>query len=555
MSRSKLCAIFAGTALLLSTAAACGDDDSDGTDADATEETTAGSADDAGATSTAAEETAPETDDGDGATTLRGRFPADVATLDPILLSNFPELWSGDILYETLVHPSPDGEGVVNVLADTWELADDGLSIDFTLKEGVQFHDGYGELTAEDVKFSLERAAGLLPGAEASGIATFYTALDRVEVTGTYSGTIVMKEPSVTMVEQALPITSISSKAAFEELGAEELGQQPVGTGPYELAEIVPGEQVRFTNFADYSGSSPYVPDQRFEELVFHVIAEDNAAELAYEAGDLDLLVPIRAASVDRFEGLGDTEVTKYSTMLYRWVGMNVLDPALSNPDLRRAVIAAVDVPSIIEATSEGEDTRATALVAPTSPIGYWEDAPVHEQDLDEARRLVEPVPEDQRSLTITISDDEMSRTVAQIVQQNLEDAGLTVDIETLDAASFFVTGEGNRERQLFYTEFGINYREPTQELLWFTCEQAEDGWNYMYWCDERYSELFVEVQTELDREAREEIYIEMQQIFEEADHTVWVSHPTTFIAARTDTVEVLVDPAGTVFWSALTPR
>jgi peptide/nickel transport system substrate-binding protein len=573
MARSRMSVLFVGIAALL-LAAACGDDDdgsggaagtgtavSTGEDTTATSGVAAGTSGSTGETTGSSSGTSPPTAatsaptvDGDLATTLDARFSTDTTTFDPIFLSTLSDLASGSILYETLIEPAVDGQGNVNVLADTWEVADDGLSIDFTLKEGVQFHDGYGEFTAEDVKFSLERAAGQLKGSEESGIASFYTALDHVEVSGKYSGTILMTEPSVTMVEQALPITPIYSKAAFDDLGADGIAQNPVGTGPYQLDEVVPGEYVKFVNFPDYSGSSPYVPEQRFDEMIFHIITEDSAAELAYEAGDLDLLVPIRAASASRFEELDNTEVTKYSTMVYRWIGMNILDPALSNRTLREAVIAAIDVPSIIVAMSDGEDERANALVAPNAPIGYWADAPVHEQDMDRARELVEQVPEAQRHLTFTIADDELSRTVAQVAQQNLEDAGLKVDIEILDAASFFVTGEGNRKRQLFYTEFGINYREPTQELLWFTCDQI-DGWNYMYWCDERYSELFAQAQTELDRDKRNAMYIEMQERWEDAAHTVWISHPTTFIAARTDTVKVLADPVGSVYYAALTPQ
>ncbi len=291
---------------------------------------------------------------------------------------------------------------------------------------------------------------------------------------------------------------------------------------------------------------------ERYDELVFQIIPEDSAAELAYEAGDLDLLAPMRAAAVDRFSALDDTVISEGAGMQYRFIGMNVIDPALENPDLRNAIIAAIDVPSILTATSEGRDVRATALVAPSAPIGYWEDAPVHEQDLDEARRLVELVPEADRSLTFTIADDEISRTVAQVAQANLEDAGLTVEIEILDPATFFVADETNRERQLFYTEYGINYREPSQELVWFTCDQF-DIWNYVYFCDEEYDRLFAEAALELDDEARNELYVEMQQIWEEAANTVWVSHPTTLVAARDD-VGIEVDPAGTVYYQTLGP-
>ena len=232
------------------------------------------------------------------------------------------------------------------------------------------------------------------------------------------------------------------------------------------------------------------MPAERFDEIIFQIIPEDSAAELAYEAGDLDLLAPMRAAALDRFNELDDTTISEGAGMQYRFIGMNMIDPALSNPDLRNAIIAAIDVPSILVATSEGRDVRATALVAPSAPIGYWADAPVHEQDLDEARRLVELVPEADRNLRFTIGDDEMSRTVAQIAQANLEDAGISVEIEVLDPATFFVSDETNRERQLIYTEYGINYREPSQELVWFTCDQF-DIWNYVYFCDENYDRLF----------------------------------------------------------------
>lgn len=501
------------------------------------------------ATERSGTETAPPDDSGEP-TTLRARFGVDPSGFYPH--ANATDIAILSITQQSLVQPAPDGS-IVNVLAETYEISADGLRIDFKLKEGVQFHGGYGEVTAEDVKFSLERAAGMLPDLEPTGGEVFYTALERVDVTDTYSGTLVLSEPSVPLVEQALPLTGIISKAAFDDVGIEGLDQHPIGTGPYEFDEWVPGEYVRLVNFTDYSAAAPYVPEERFDELMFYIIPEDSAAELAYEAGDIDLLAPMRAAAMSRFEALGDTTISRGDSMIYRWIGMNVLDPALSNPDLRNAIIAAIDVPSIVEVTSEGQDTQAHALVAPSAPIGYWADAPVHDQDLEEAKRLVELVPEADRTLKFTIADDEMSRTVAQIAQANLQEAGLTVDIETLDAASFFVTGETNRERQLFYTEFGINYREPTQELVWFTCAEI-DNWNYMYWCNEEYDALLAQAQVELDRDVREQIYLDMQQLWEEAAHTVWISYPTVLVAARSDVVDVVVDPSGTVFYDSLAP-
>jgi ABC-type transport system substrate-binding protein len=128
----------------------------------------------------------------------------------------------------------------------------------------------------------------------------------------------------------------------------------------------------------------------------------------------------------------------------------------------------------------------------------------------------------------------------------------LTVEIEILDPATFFVSDESNRGRQLIFTEYGINYQEPSQELVWFTCDQF-DIWNYVYFCDEDYDRLFSEAAVEIDDEARHGMYVEMQQIWNDAANTVWVSHPTVLVAARN--VDVQVDPAGTVYLDTLAPQ
>jgi peptide/nickel transport system substrate-binding protein len=545
---------------LLLVAAGCGDDDDDSASTTASEEVTSA---DQGTTSVASESSAapgtiaPGTTE-PGTTTesgeklvLRTRVSTDPTGWDPLLAATPAEQIGGTLMYERLINASPDGKGITNILVDTWEPSDDGLTIDFTLKKGIQFHKGYGELTMDDVKFSLERFAGITY--PESGFASFWAALKSIDIIDSHTGRFVFSEPSVSIVSQQMPITPIFSKKAWDELGSEGFAQNPVGSGPYELKETVPGEHATFSAFADYGGAQPWVPERRFDEITFQVIGEDSAAELAFEGGDLDLLAPMRAAAVSRFEGLDNTTVDQATTMIYRFIGMNVTDPDLADPNLRKAIIAAIDVPSIIDATSEGKDTRATAIVAPSSPIGYWADAPVHDQDLDAARAFMAEVPEGNRHFKFTVVNDEISRTIAQIVQANLAEIGLDIEIESLDPAAYWVTGDPIKTRQMFYQEGGINYREPTQELVWFTCDHVVD-WNWQQWCDEEYSSLFDQVQSDLDPSSRQQTYEQMQQIWDEAANTVWISHPTAFIASRSDKVSLTIDPSGTLYWTAVTP-
>jgi ABC-type transport system substrate-binding protein len=95
-------------------------------------------------------------------------------------------------------------------------------------------------------------------------------------------------------------------------------------------------------------------------------------------------------------------------------------------------------------------------------------------------------------------------------------------------------------------------YADPSQELVWFTCEQV-DVWNWMNWCSPEYDQLFADATAELDTSKRSEMYIAMQQLWDEAVDTVWVSHGALIFAYR-NTVAPAISPSGTVFYQAASP-
>ena len=123
--------------------AACGGDDDD-------EPTTS-----AGATTTTAGEAAEVPD------TLKLRLVSDISNLDPAFYPSSVDEATFAPVGEGLVTYKPGTFEVVNQLAATFEPSADGLSYEFTLKEGILWQKDYGEVTAEDVKFSYERIAGL----------------------------------------------------------------------------------------------------------------------------------------------------------------------------------------------------------------------------------------------------------------------------------------------------------------------------------------------------------------------------------------------------------
>lgn len=484
------------------------------------------------------EESVEPTAEPEGPKILKLRLVSDIENLDPAFQPTWEDEYASNGIMQPLVGYKPGTWELVNVLAESLEQSEDGLTIEFKLKEGVQFHGGYGELTAEDVKFSYERIAD--PATESSYQIDWET-LDHVEVTGQYTGKIILKESFAPLWNSTLPLVSswVLSKKAFEEMGGEAFALHPIGTGPYEFSEWVPNQYVKLTRFEDYWGEAP-----EWDELQFIPIVEDSAAEIALETGEIDF-GSVSAAAVERFEADPNFTVYNVPSLDFQWLAMNVQHPNLQDINVRKAIQNAVDVESIIDAAFNGKWQRACALIAP-GQVGAWDDAPCYSPpDLEKAREFMQAAGLETLNLTLTIDDAEASRTVAEVIQANLAEIGINVEIIVLDSSSFWEGGMGEAgvtNRQLTFVGYGTT-PDPSWSTVWFTCDQVVE-WNWMYWCNEQYDELHEAAIRELDPDKRTEMYIEMQKLMDEDAIAVWIAYPTMHYVSRAD-VQASITPHG----------
>jgi peptide/nickel transport system substrate-binding protein len=464
---------------------------------------------------------------------LRLHLEQDMENLDPAFQVGRADYVISFNIFQNLVAYKPGTWELVNELAEKWEGSEDGLRWDFKLKEGIQFHGGYGEVTAEDVKFSFERIAGLTEPKIESTYVTDWAALKEVQATGKYTGTVILKEPFAPLMTTTIPITAghIISKKAVEELG-DKFAANPIGTGPYEFAERQRGQRVLLRKFEEYSGAADYAEPPVWKEIDFSVITESNPTAIALETGEI-AFANLSPSEFVRFEG-NDQFGTKAQTSLnYNWVGMNVTHEKLKDKNVRLAIRYGIDVPSIIEAAFEGRWRRANALLAPGMPVGYWEDAPVYERDVEKARQYLAEAGAEGRKLQMTATEVYPgSKTIAQIVQQNLNEVGFDVEVVIQDNAVFNqTTPEANAKKEIFYAGFSSN-PDPSWSTEWFTCDQVGE-WNFMSWCSERYSKLHKQALREPDQEKRQQMYVDMQKIMDEDVPAVWVVWPTELFAFK----------------------
>jgi peptide/nickel transport system substrate-binding protein len=468
--------------------------------------------------------------------TLRLRANFDIQNTDPAFWPTHIDEWIALCTMEGLVSFKPGTFNNVDSLATSLEPSKDGKRIHFKLREGVEFHGGYGELTSDDVKYSYERIAGLTKPNIHAVYQGDWNALQRVKTEGKYAGTIILKEQFAPLGRSTLPAGAglVTSKKAVEKLG-KKFATHPIGTGPYEFTKWTPKQKIVLTRFDKYAGANKgYTRGPFFESINVIPIVNDSAAETALRAGDIDF-TEISTTSVDRLKGDSRFQTVSRNTLDYQFMAMNVTDPLLQDINLRMAIRQAIDVPSIIEAAYDGKWTRANAIIPKNMGLGYWKGAPTYDRDVDKAKALLAKTGKSDITLTLAVSDAEDDKTVAQIIQANLKDIGIKIDLKVNDSATFNAipgAGGGGKNRQLVYGGY-VTEPDPSWSTVWFTC--AQNGlWNWDNWCDKGgFDRVHYAAIKETNPAKRQKLYEELQRLWDANASMVWVAYPTRFYSGR----------------------
>ncbi len=315
---------------------------------------------------------------------LRIAMSVDVVGLDPHVALAWQSHEVLRHVFEGLLTVD-EGFGITPGLAREWSLSDDGKTYTFHLQEGVKFHNGR-EMTAEDVKYSLERFLNGPRGAELAII-------DKVEVTGPLTVDVTLKNPSGTfLIGLASPYTvAVVPKEEVDAQGGQLT--KPVGTGPYQFVEWVPDSQVVLRRFDGYWGGGDGPPSGTggkkvayLDELVFVPITEEAAVVAALEAGDIDIaFIPIREAErLEALPGITSASTGPSYEFWNFWFGLKT--GPMTDKHLRKAFAYAIDRQEMLEATNGGFGVVGNSPINPQSAWYSDVHAQGPTQDLDKAR-------------------------------------------------------------------------------------------------------------------------------------------------------------------------
>ena len=476
------------------------------------------------------------------------RSYSDLQILDPAYRLSLPEEDIIRSIFAPLVIPQAgDVWGWKPIAVDSIEQLDD-VTVAFTLKDGIGFTDGYGQMTADDVKFSLERIAD--PAME-SPYAGDWGALKEVEVKDRLSGLIHLKNKFVPLWTTTLPTPAscILSRKAMEELG-DKITTKPVAqSGQYLLAEWQPKQKTVLRRNPDWA----HEPGG-FEEIHIVPIEDPATAERGFEAGDLDYTW----TSVSSIPRLRESPpqgsvVLEKPSLAYVWIGMNQDVAPFDNPNIRRAVQHAIDRETVVEAAYFGAAAVGNGIIAPGLPGAR--DKVTYDYDPDRARDLLAKEGASNLTVTLDILNQSERLTAAQVIQANLADVGISCEIKQNDSGTFWTLGSKDgdywNKLQMQLQRFSMQ-PDPSWATVWFTPEQI-GVWNWERFDSAEYKALHDEGLVESDPGKRDEIYTKMQALMDESGCYVFLTHEVVGAIHRDD-LEPGLKPNGESLFSEFRP-
>ncbi len=453
-------------------------------------------------------------------TVLTVRSYSDLQVLDPAYRVSLPEDDIIRCIFAPLVVPlAGDVWDWKPVAVESIEQLDD-VTVSFKLRDGIGFTDGYGQMTADDVKFSLERIAD---PANESPYAGDWSALREVEVKDALSGLIHLKNRFVPLWATTLPTASscIVSRKAVEDMGGRFATESVAQSGQYLLSEWVPKQRTVLKRNPDWA----HEPGG-FDEIRILPIEDPATAELGFEAGDLDYTWTA-VSSLPRLKANppADSTVLELPSLAYVWLGMNRDAEPFTNPNIRRAVQHAIDRQTVVDAGYYGAARVGHGIIAPGLPGNR--DSVTYDYDPDRARALLEREGATNLSVTLDILNQSDRLNAAQVIQANLADVGVRCEIKPNDSGTFWTLGSKDGDYfmklQMVLARYSMQ-PDPSWATVWFTPEQI-GVWNWERFDSQEYKDLHEQGLVESDFARRDEIYKRMQALMDESGCYVFLTH------------------------------
>ncbi len=434
-------------------------------------------------------------------------------------------------IYETLTRYNDDTREVEPLLAESWEVDEDGMEWTFKIRQGVVFHDGT-PLNAEAVKKSIDRTIAMNMGA-----AYIWDSVSEILVVDNYTVKFILDYAApIDLVASAAYASFIMSPDAADQDSAWFNAGNASGTGPYTLQRATAGEEVLMARFDDYwQGWSA----NQYDRVLIRKVVESTSRRQLVENGEAQVTAGLSTSDVNALRN--NPEVTVIEAAAWKNVigFFNTQKPPLDNMNFRKAMSYAYPYQEVVENVREGLASQSYGLI----PAGLWghdETLYQYQYDLDKAQEYLDlsGINPSTVKLELTFtSGNEGHRNAAQLYQVNLRRLGIELDIREMTWDNVWEKSKSSSlpERQdVLIMYWWPDYPSPSS-WLWSLVHSEEDVlFNLSYINDPALDELVQEgdMLSAVDRNQAEAIFIQVQEeVIEQAymlhmydDMTIYVT-------------------------------
>ncbi len=438
-------------------------------------------------------------------------IPQDIDSMDPhtALSAGSREVLFN--VFEGLVKPDENGD-LIPAVASEYSISEDGKVYTFTLRDGIKFHDGT-EVTAEDVKYSIERNAGT-DGTDP--LISAFSNIESVEVADEKTIVMTLKEANTEFLSYMT--------VAIVPASNTDLDSNPIGTGPYKYVSRSPQENIIVERFDDYWGEKAYIKD-----VTFKIEANADSIVMDLEGGSIDLYPRITSTQASQLSD--NFEVYEGTMNLVQALYLNNDVEPFNNELVRQALCYAIDPQTIMDFVSDGKGTEIGSSMFPSFKKYYLSElTEVYNQDIDKAKELLaEAGYPNGFDFTITVPSNYTQHVdTAQVLVEEFKEIGVNATIQEVEWNTWL--SDVYTGRQFESTVVGVDASTLTAYAL-LSRFRSDAKNNFINYNNADYDAAFDAAIAAVDDEEKTEHYHECERILAETAANVYIQDLPEFVA------------------------
>lgn len=426
-------------------------------------------------------------------------------------------------VYDRLIRLTNEGDPQPQ-LATKWSFSADGKSLDLTLRQDVKFHDGT-PLNADAVKRNLERSMTM----EGSTLRSSLSEVRSVDVIDEYTVRLTFKTGGGSILRTLGDKPGMmASPAAFN----ADLGQRPVGTGQFVVADYRPDDRIIYAPYESYYDSGA----QTLEGLEVVVLSDDATRLNALRSGQIDMTF-IRPYQVPEARSAG-LKIQANVGLIWYYMGMNIKRSKFGDVRVRRALNLAANRGKLTKTLLQGFCAPSSQPV-PKGVVGHADSVgpDYYEYDPAKAKRLLaEAGLPNGFTFTAMVVQPTLFVQIAEVLQADFAKVGVNMQLKVAPIPQVNSTyfGKGNADA---YVGIWLGQNDPSAMVA--NLYMPNGFFNPSRYSTPRIQQLYRESVEKTDPSARQAIFDELIPLAVEEAYRVGVCNVQTPIAYRDKVLNV----------------